>query len=201
MFCGVSPRDGGPTRSAVLAAAGALLESGGPEAVTLRSVGTAAGVSRSAPYRHFQDKADLLAALALRTLTGLAASIRDGATQDGPGSHLQRGSLGYVRYAMDRQHHYQLIFGDAPISDPSPEIEAAADDGMAALVELVERAQDEGELAAGPPREIATVLWSFLHGVAQLQITGHLREPRTIEGDAGVEQLVILALGALRPRG
>ena len=57
-----------------------------------------------------------------------------------------------MRYAMDRQHHYQLIFGDAPISDPSPEIEAAADDGMAALVELVERAQDEGELAAGPPR-------------------------------------------------
>lgn len=77
----MSPRDGGPARAAILAAAGDLLESGGPDAVTLRSVGASAGLSRSAPYRHFRDKADLLAALALGTLIGLTTAVRDGASR------------------------------------------------------------------------------------------------------------------------
>ena len=72
----MSPRNPEPTRTAVLAAADELLEAGGPDAVTLRAVGAAAGVSRSAPYRHFDGKAELLEAVALRTLTDLGAAIR-----------------------------------------------------------------------------------------------------------------------------
>ena len=195
----MSPRDGAPTRSAILAAARELLESGGPDAVTLRSVGAAAGVSRSAAYRHFDDKGDLLAALALETLTELAATIRNSATRRGNRSPLQQGCRAYVRYAVEQPHHYLLIFGDTPPAEPSREIEVAADDGMRALGELVQRAQENGELGEGPPREVATVLWALLHGLAQLQITGHLQEPRTIEGDAGLDQLLDIALGALRP--
>jgi hypothetical protein len=43
------------------------------------------------------------------------------------------------------------------------------------------------------------VLWVLLHGLAQLQITGHLHEPRTIDGDTGLDDLLTLALNALRP--
>ncbi len=195
----MSPRDAAPTRAAIVAAADALLESGGPEAVTLRSVGAAAGVSRSAPYRHFDDKAELLRALAAQTLTELAARIRRGAERAGRRSHLHRGCVGYLSFAFEQPHHYQLIFGDAPIAQPGQELESAADDGMLALRELVERAQAEGELGAGPPRELATVLWVLLHGLAQLQITGHLHEPRTIDGSTGLDDLLALALAALRP--
>jgi len=42
----------------------ALLDSGGPDAVTLREVGARAGVSRGAPYRHFANKESLLTAVA-----------------------------------------------------------------------------------------------------------------------------------------
>jgi hypothetical protein len=38
-----------------------------------------------------------------------------------------------------------------------------------------------------------------LHGLAQLQITGHLHEPRTIDGETGIDDLLALALEALRP--
>ena len=44
------------TRRALLDQAAALLDRGGPDAVTLREVGARAGVSRGAPYRHFCDK-------------------------------------------------------------------------------------------------------------------------------------------------
>src|ERR1700709_543537 len=52
------------TRRALLSNAAELLDSGGPEAVTLREVGARAGVSRGAPYRHFTDKENLLTAVA-----------------------------------------------------------------------------------------------------------------------------------------
>lgn len=195
----MSPRDAAPTRAAIVTAASALLESGGPDAVTLRSVGAIAGVSRSAAYRHFDDKAELLRALAAKTLTELAAGIRVAARLDGPRSPLFYGCLAYVDYAVRHPHHYQLIFGDAPIAAPSAPLEAAADDGMLALRQLVQRAQAEGELGDGPPRELATVLWVFLHGLAQLRITGHLHEPRTIDGTTGLETLLAFALEGWRP--
>lgn len=195
----MSPRDAAPTRAAIVAAAGALLESGGPEAVTLRSVGADAGVSRSAAYRHFDDKAELLRALAAHTLTELATRIRRAAEHGDGDAALHRGCAAYLSYALEQPHHYLLIFGDAPISQPGQELESAADDAMLALRELVEHAQGEGELGAGPPRELATILWVLLHGLAQLQITRHLHEPRTIDGDTGLDELLALALATLRP--
>ncbi|GAB3614957.1 TetR/AcrR family transcriptional regulator [Humibacter ginsengisoli] len=201
----MSPRDSAPTRAGILSAAGELLESGGPDAVTLRAVGDAAGVSRSAPYRHFSDKAALLMALAERALTQMAEQVRKEAARSGGSAQsggtvarLRAGCRAYLTYAMTHPHHYQLIFGDAPISQPTPQLEAAADDAMNAVEELVGQAQNSGVLGPAPTRELATVLWVLLHGLAALQITGHLHEPRTVDGAEYLDDLLDLALAQLR---
>ena len=180
----MSPRDPGPTRAAILDAAATLLEDRGPESVTLRAVGEAAGVSRSAPYRHYADKAALMRALAGRTLRQIAERIRHGAERHrGARQRLRAGCWAYIDYAVECPHHYQLVFGDAPIAEPDPGLEEAADDAMAAVGELVTQAQDAG----------------LLHGLAALQITGHLHEPRTIDGNERLAELLDLALEQLRP--
>ncbi|MGB6513014.1 MAG: helix-turn-helix domain-containing protein, partial [Mycobacterium sp.] len=69
------------TRSRLLRVAHEIVEKDGLAAVTLRAVGAAAGVSRGAPYRHFTDKSDLLAAVAAQALQTLAATV-DGAARD-----------------------------------------------------------------------------------------------------------------------
>ena len=196
----MSPRDPGPTRAAILDAAATLLEDKGPEAVTLRAVGEAAGVSRSAPYRHYADKAALMRALAGRTLRQIAERIRHGAERHrGARQRLRAGCWAYIDCAVECPHHYQLVFGDAPIAEPDPGLEEAADDAMAAVGELVAQAQGAGQLRPGPTREIATVIWVLLHGLAALQITGHLHEPRTIDGNEHLADLLDLALEQLRP--
>ena len=196
----MSPRDPGPTRAAILDAASTLLEDRGPESVTLRAVGEAAGVSRSAPYRHYADKAALMRALAGRTLRQIAERIRRGAERHrDTWQRLCAGCRAYIDYAVECPHHYQLVFGDAPIAEPDPGLEEAADDAMAAVGELVAQAQDAGLLRPGPTREIATVVWVLLHGLAALQITGHLHEPRTIDGNERLADLLDLALEQLRP--
>ena len=196
----MSPRDSAPTRAAILDAASRLLEDSGPEAVTLRAVGEAAGVSRSAPYRHYADKAALMRALAERALRQIAGWIRHGAEchQDA-WQRVHAGCRAYIDYAVEHPHHYQLVFGDTPIAEPDPGLEEAADDAMSAVGELVAQAQDADLLRPGPTREIATIVWVLLHGLAALQITGHLHEPRTIDGNEHLADLLDLALEQLRP--
>ena len=191
--------DPAPTRAAILAAAAELLEQGGPEALTLRSVGAAAGVSRQAPYRHFAEKAALEHALRSRSMTELAARIRDEANHGDKRTRLLRGCMAYLDHAFDQPHHYLLIFGDTPVEHPDPEVAAAADDAMGSIYEMVQAAQGRGDLAQGSTRDVATIVWVMLHGMAQLQITRHLQEPRTVEGRDGVEKLLRLALASLRP--
>jgi AcrR family transcriptional regulator len=157
-------------------------------------------VSRSAPYRHFSSKADLLAELALVTLTGLGRSITVGGIQSVSTSRLRGGCLGYVDWAMLHPQHYALVFGTAPVADPSIAMEAAADDGLLALQRLVEADQRAGCFIPGPAREITTVLWTFLHGLAHLSIGGHLHEPRTVDGTTNVVELIDLTLDSWRPR-
>ena len=195
----MSPLDPSPTRTSILAVAADLLEKGGPDVLTLRSVGAAAGVSRQAPYRHFDGKAALERALMARSMTELAARIRQEANRGDRRSRLLRGCTAYLDHALAQPHHYLLIFGDTPVEHPEPEVAAAADNAMASIQEMVEAAQARGELASGSSRELATIIWVMLHGMAQLQITRHLQEPRTVEGPAGVEKLLRLALASLRP--
>ena len=50
-----------------------ILDKKGVEGLTLREVARAAKVSHTAPYRHFKDKEDILAAIAEVGYTNLAA--------------------------------------------------------------------------------------------------------------------------------
>lgn len=185
----------GDTRTALVAAASNLLTRGGPEFVTLRAVDAAAGVSRTAPYRYFTDKDDLLSAVAAKSLDHLTEAMRQGAADvDAGGTPLYRACLGYVRAASERPAHYRLMFGDFPINRPSAELERAADMCAKVLYDLIAEAQDGGALTGGDTREVLTLLWAALHGLVDLTLTRHLHEPRTVDGVEAMPKLVALAI-------
>nr|WP_205877060.1 TetR/AcrR family transcriptional regulator [Mycobacterium gordonae] len=100
------------TRRSLLEAAGALLDLGGVEAVTLREVGARSGVSRSAAYRHFADKESLLGVLAMNALNelgdvleGLAASVAS------PEAALRSALLSLIALGRSRPHLFLDIVG------------------------------------------------------------------------------------------
>jgi len=89
-----------PTRDALVRVAGELLERDGLGAVTLREVGGRAGVSRSAPYRHFAGKEALLAAVAAADLRALGAEgAAAGASARRPIRRLERMLGTYLAFA------------------------------------------------------------------------------------------------------
>lgn len=199
MLSSVASRSLG-TSAALLAAASDLLTQGGPAYVTLREVGARAGVSRTAPYRHFRDKDDLLSAIAAENLDFMGSSMRNAAADIGAGgTALYRACLGYVTAAMRRPAHYRLVFGDFQIGNPSKALQEAADRCVAYLYELVAEAQGDGTLIAGDIRDIAALLWAALHGLVDLTLASHLREPRTVNGTDATPRLIAMALENLSP--
>src|SRR5215211_6045080 len=83
----------GDLRRALLDAALALLRASGLDALTLRAVARAAGVSQTAPYRHFADRAALLAGVAEDGFRRLHARLVRAAASPTPPGATERSGL------------------------------------------------------------------------------------------------------------
>jgi len=179
-------------------AATRLLDAGGPAAVTLREVGRLAGVSHNAPYKHFADKEDLLAAVAARELDRAGAAADLAGAGRPPGEALRSLVHGYVAWAARYPARFKLTFG--PWATDSAELGRAATAARAGLVAAVVAAQGAGDLPPGDPDRLAALLQATAHGAADLALGGHLA--RDGKGHASPTDLVDDLLAALsRPAG
>lgn len=161
-----------------------LLRTEGSEALSLRRLAELTGVSRAAPYHHFKDKQALLAAVAEQGFSDLASLLQQ-LTEDEQialEQRLRRAVLGYLDFAQTQPALYQLMFGetlwqrDSPIgvhADSTTQFQRAAKDCFRQYVQLFERLQGAGQLAASSNAlRSAQLLWATLHGLATLARDG-----------------------------
>jgi len=169
------PYHHGNLREALLQAAVRLIAEVGPTAFTLREVARRAGVSHNAPYRHFQDKEDLIAAVATQGYEELTTAMVDAASQQAEAlDRLKCAGLAYVAFALRRPEHFTVMF-DAPFSEHThPDAAKAAKCAFSTLVGFVKVCQEQGQVPSGDPAAHALLAWSMVHGVAKLAITGRL---------------------------
>jgi AcrR family transcriptional regulator len=174
----VSPRESyhhGDLRRALLDAALAVVVEAGPGALSLRDVARRAGVSHNAPYRHFTDKAALVAALAEEGFRLLTAAMRAEAERRGP--RVQERFLGlavaYVAFAIGQPGHFRVMFGqEAADKDRYPQVMAAEREAFDGCVQAIADCQREGEVRPGDPQHFALAAWSLVHGLAGLHVDG-----------------------------
>jgi len=162
------PYHHGDLQAALVTAGLALLEEAGEAGLSLRAAARRAGVSAMAPYRHFPDKAALLAAIAARGFDALADRLE--AADAGADGHAAMAAQGaaYVAFAMERPALFRLMFGPRGPGCP-PEFEAASNRAYAAL------ATRAASLAGAMPAEdVALACWSLVHGLAGLIIDGRV---------------------------
>ncbi len=157
------------TQRGLLDAAGELLDAGGPAGVTLREVGARAGVSRSAPYRHFTDKESLLTALAIEAWNDVgdileALPSRPDAT---PERSLRDALFALVAIGRSRPHLYRLMF-TTPAGDPTAAV-AAAERVQDLFLEIV-----GGCVGPKHAKQYGGLLLTSAHGITDLELSGHL---------------------------
>ncbi|MEA3192496.1 MAG: hypothetical protein QOD26_829 [Betaproteobacteria bacterium] len=130
-----------------------ILEKDGRDAISLRDLARRAGVSHSAPYRHFADRQALLAALADEGFGLLAAELE--------GRAWREQATAYVRFALANPQRFRLMFENGGSEMLRAKIEAAA----------------------GPEaRSAAHATWALVHGLSQLILSGHFAgaDPETL---------------------
>ncbi|MDI7862619.1 TetR/AcrR family transcriptional regulator [Rhizobiaceae bacterium n13] len=165
-------------RAIVGAALDVLSESQSTE-FSLRELARRAGVSHNAPYKHFADKRDLLAAVSAVGFELLAKQMADATKEhDSPRERLAAMARAYVRGGVNNPALYRLMFGGylTGQDDGRPAIERTAAENMKAL--LVD-AISNGALgrliptAAANTREIdgaILIFWSQMHGLTLLLV-------------------------------
>jgi len=177
----------GDVRSALLDAAADLLETAGPNALSVRRIATAAHVAPMGVYNHFDGKHGVVEALWVDAFDRLRVTMESLAEVADPGDALVEGFRRYRALALEHPMAYRLMFLDTVAGfEPSPEAAWSAALSFEALVTAVRRAMAAGAVATGDAVQMAQVVWAAVHGWVSLELDGliFLADP-----DAGAEAM------------
>jgi AcrR family transcriptional regulator len=162
--------------------------------VTLREVGRLAGVSHNAPYKHFVDKEELLAAIAAQELRHQSQLMQRLDLSD-PIAALRALGRAYVSWARAKPARFKLSFG--AWKNGSEELRDAATHSRALLVSIVEAAQARRQLPPGNAERLAALFLALAHGAVDQALAGHLSAGG--KGGADPEDLLDDLLHYLKP--
>jgi len=191
------PYHHGNLRPVLVDTAVELARSTGPDGVVLREVARRAGVSHNAAYRHFSDRAALLAEVSDRAYADLERAMLDRiatVTEDDPRergfARLRETGRAYVDYAIREPGLFTTAF-TAPESTGShtdPPAETQEPTGpYGVLNQVLDELVAAG--AVSPERRLGADLacWSAVHGFSDLVVHGPLREVPPDLRDAALE--------------
>ena len=167
----------GDLRNALLGAALDLIGEHGPSGLGIREVARRAGVSHSAPYRHFRDRDALIVAVVEQGLPLLNETTKRCIAEagDAPPSQFASGGLAYIDFALEHPNHYRVMFSGNLLSGSGGELlKHTSEDALAHMVESTRQCQHLGLIRAGDPLPIALTIWSTIHGFVSLLIDRRL---------------------------
>lgn len=193
----------GNLRAALLEIASRHLEDVGPDKLSLRALAREAGVSQTAPYRHFEDKGALLAALAAKGYRDLQQCTESACEScETAAEQIVQSGLAYIRFAQQHPALYKLMFGPV-IEDPLtyPDLQQAGKESFEVIIGIVQRGLQEGSFSRERPDLIAMSCWSMVHGIASLSIDGMYTCAETdLPDDQLIEGALRLALTGILAR-
>ena len=161
----------GNLKEALVRAALELIAQKGPAGFTFAEAARWAGVSPAAPYRHFRDRDDLLANVALRGFeqfeTALARAWDDG--RPDALTALDRMGKAYLAFARAEPAYYSAMFESGVPPGSTPKLREAGDRAFAVLRGAAETLCAQMPLQGRPPAlMVALHIWAISHGVASL---------------------------------
>ena len=172
----------GNLRATLIEGALALVEERGVRDFSLAEAARRAGVSGGAPYRHFRDRNELLAAIAAQAYAELGERMR-AAANEAHDAVEQIGAMAgaYVEFARDERAAFEVLFDGGLSKSDYPELSAAGDEATAEMIDASKRVVGDDQARA---EKFAVTLWATSHGFAMLMLERAL-EQRDID-DAGV---------------
>lgn len=161
----------GNLREALIRAALELIARKGTAGFTFAEAARFAGVSPAAPYRHFRDRDELMASVALRGFDEFEAALTrawDGGRPD-PFVALDRLGRAYLEFARAQPAFYSAMFEAGVPVGANPSLRDASERAFAVLRGAADEICAAMPAAIRPPAlMVALHIWAMAHGVASL---------------------------------
>ena len=171
----------GNLRQALLDHAVALARAGGPDAVVLRDVQKAAGVSNSAAYRHYADRQALLNEVQVYGMTLLGESMLEalaaiparGSRERRALARLRATGQSYVDFALAEPGLFRTAFAPGGLSHTDSSVAPERHPFMI-LSGCIDDLVTVGVLTPSRRDGLDEAAWAAVHGLAVLFLDGPL---------------------------
>ena len=165
----------GNLRQALLDEAATVLETAGPDALSLRGLAKALGVSHAAPGHHFPNRALLIAELAADGYAGLADAMDSAMDAADADRWLAEAGRAYVRFALAHPQRYRLMFSSGILgSDCPPRLLTESTRAYLSLLTAVHQGPPPGSQETYAMDQAEFGAWSIVHGAVMLWLDGQL---------------------------
>jgi AcrR family transcriptional regulator len=162
-------------RERLCAIAERLFAERGAQAVTIRELARELDVSAMTPYRYFQDKEEILAAVRAAAFDRFATALERAASVKG--NALARANAvgrAYLDFAFNERNAYKLMFDvNQPDSERFPELVRAGWRARQTMAGYTKQLVAEGYLN-GDPETLGKIFWAMVHGLVMLHLMGKL---------------------------
>jgi len=164
------------TAERIAAVALNILRKEGPEAVSMRRVARAVGITPMAIYHHFPNRGALLNTITDREFAKLLGHIQAHPLRGGIEARLIAVMAGYVDYAFTDPRVFDYVF-----SHPRPgarkfpkDFRARRSPTLNPVADVVAAAMQAGSLKEDDVWEVAFSLWAHVHGYVMLYRGGRI---------------------------
>ena len=183
----------GDLRATLISTAMGMFERGEP--FSMRAVAREAGVSATAPYRHFADRDALESALAAQGLRDLKTDLMRDRAMPRTVDELADLGVAYVEFALRRPTLFRLMFGNECDHELEERVQAAAEvhELLASAITGVFPDSDALDMALGG--------WGLVHGLACLYLDRKLTSPSIEQVAKQVRASVVAVLDARSNQG
>ncbi len=174
----------------ILSAAQELFMTKGYEATSIRNIAEMIEYSPATIYLYYKDKNEIIHALHQEGFKLLVSYFQVLNTVSDPFERLKAMGRAYIQFAIQNQSIYQLLF---VMKEPMEHVESCVnqewDEGERAfdiLMHTVTECQAKGYFKGLDKEPLSFVIWSTMHGLCTLRISGHLSlvvAKKQIEGD------------------
>jgi len=164
----------GDLRQTIIEAACEHLRVSGADTLSLRALARDVGVSQTAPYRHFDSKNALFAAVAVYGFTLLEVELRKASHryEDDVELAIVEVGLAYVGWALANPEKYQLFFDSSLIEFGNfKELVEVGQRSFNVIESIIKQGICEGVLIDKPIDLLAGTIWASIHGIASLLIS------------------------------
>lgn len=148
-----------------------LLKKEGYQSLSLRKIAKLAGVSQSAPYRHYNDLEELYADIAsdgFKLLTNKLKKVKTRYSKY-PLLQFRESGIAYVEFAIKNPDLFQIMYGNQILSHSKYEfLIQSEEEAFLILKNILMECKEQGLIKTNEIEQASMSAWTMVHGLAVL---------------------------------